>query len=153
MNIKQTIDFLENLQNISEKKCEKKLYNLFSEILNSLDTLDLPENTYKSITEKLKELKIDSVQEKQYKYIKRQYSLFTTYLENEYKLVEKWRYLWLGMSLWMVFGLAIATATWFEFGMWSETTGGLIGWMLIWMIIWSVMDKKAEDENRVLTKK
>jgi hypothetical protein len=59
----------------------------------------------------------------------------------------------LWMSLWMVFGLAVAGIIWFDFGMWSETTGGLIGWMLVWMIIGSVMDKKAEEENRVLIKK
>jgi predicted RNase H-like nuclease len=89
MNIQQTIDFLENLKNISEKKCEKKLYTLFSEILRSIDSLKLTEDMSKKISEKLTELEIDSIQEKQYKYIKKQYIAFTQYLETEHKLIEK----------------------------------------------------------------
>lgn len=152
MNIKETIEFLENLKNNSEKKYELNLYRLFSELLISLEWLQLSEDKIKNISKKIEELHIDSIQEKQYKYIKKQYISFTQYLENEHKLIEKWRYLSLWMTFWMIFWLAIATATWFEFWMWNETTGWLIGGMLVWMVIWSIMDKKAEDENRVLRK-
>ncbi len=150
MNIQQTIDFLENLKNISEKKSEINLYKLFSELLRSLENLQLSDEKIERISQKLEELHIDSPQENQYRYIKKQYIAFTQYLETQHKLIEKWRYLWLWMTFWMIFWLVITTATWFEFGMWSETTGGLIGWMLLWMIIWWVMDKKAKNENRVL---
>jgi hypothetical protein len=152
MNIKETIEFLENLKNNSEKKSEINLYKLFWDILISIEWLKLSEEKIKNISSKLEELNIDSIQEKQYKYIKKQYIAFTQYLENEHKLIEKWRYLSLWMTFWMMFWLAIATATWFEFWMWNETTGWLIWWMLFGMVIWSFMDKKAEDENRVLKK-
>lgn len=152
MNIKETIEFLENLKNNSEKKYELNLYRLFSELLISLEWLKLPEDKIKNISKKLVELNVDSIQEKQYKYIKKQYIAFTQYLENEHKLIEKWRYLSLWMTFWMMFWLAIATATGLEFWMWNETTGWLIGGMLFGMLIWSFMDKKAEDENRVLKK-
>lgn len=153
MNIKQTIEFLENLKSNSEKRSEINLYKLFVDLLLSIEWLELSEDKIKNITNKLEELNIDAIQEKQYKYIKKQYIAFTQYLETEHKLIEKWRYLSLWMSLWMVFWLAVATITWLEFWMWNETTWGLIGWMLVGMVIWSIMDKKAEDENRVLIKK
>ena len=153
MNIKKTIEFLENLKNNSEKKSEINLYKLFSELLMNLESLELWEEKLKNIAKKLAELNIDSIQEKQYKYIKKQYIAFTQYLETKHKLIEKWRYLSLWMTFGMIFWLVITTATWFEFWMWNENTGWLIGWMLVWMVIWSVMDKKAEDENRVLMKK
>jgi hypothetical protein len=54
------------------------------------------------------------------------------------------------MSFGMMIGLATATIFWFEFGMWNETTWGLISWMTLWAIVWFILDKKAEKENRVL---
>jgi hypothetical protein len=89
MNIKQTIDFLENLKNIAEKKSEINLYNLFSETLQSLEKLELSDDKLVVISKKLEDLNIDSIQEKQYKYIKKQYITLTAYLEKEHKLVEK----------------------------------------------------------------
>jgi hypothetical protein len=89
MNIKQTIDFLDNLKNISEKKSEINLYNLFSETLQSLEKLELSDDKLVIISKKLEDLNIDSIQEKQYKYIKKQYIILTAYLEKEHKLVEK----------------------------------------------------------------
>jgi hypothetical protein len=89
MNIKQTINFLENLKNIAEKKSEINLYNLFSETLQSLEKLELSEDKLVIISKKLEDLNIDSIQEKQYKYIKKQYITLTAYLEKEHKLVEK----------------------------------------------------------------
>lgn len=153
MKIKDTINFIDNLIKDTEKKSEKNLYKNFCNILLSLENKDLDKEKIILIEKKLDELDLTSVQDKRVKYLKWKFTEFTQFLEKEFSLIEQSHYVSLGMVFWMMFGLAIGTATWFEFGMWSESTWWLIWGMIIGIIVWSVMDSQAEKENRVLKNK
>lgn len=150
MKILEVLEFLENLVEKTEKKSEIKFYTRFIKILESLKKLNLSEDKISLIETKLEELDFQSIQEKTYRDMKKKFLKFSTYLEEEFKIIQEGYYTSLGMSFGMMIWLATATIFWLEFGMWNETTGGLIGWMALWAIIWVFLDKKAEKENRVL---
>lgn len=150
MKIKDTIDFIEGLMNDNQKKTERKFYKTFLDLLLSLQQKELHKEKIKLIENKLDELDITLIHEKRAKYLKWKHTLFTQFLEKEFSLILQWHYVWLGMVYWMLIGLAVAGITWLEFGMASESTGGLVGGMFIGILVGSMMDSIAVKENRVL---
>jgi hypothetical protein len=153
MKIKDIINFLEDLMNTTDKKSEKAFYKKFSLILFSLEKKGLDKEKVILIENKLEKLDLKVINEKRVKYLKWKLTQFTQFLEEEFSFIESWHYVSLGIVFWMMIGLAIATFSWFEFGMGSETTGGLISGMLVGIVVGSFMDAKAEKDNRVLKNK
>jgi hypothetical protein len=150
MKIQETIEFLTNLIEKTNKKWEINFYRSFIKMLESLSAKKLSEDKIKWIEIKLEELDLQSIQVKKHRDLKKKFLKLTTYLEVEFKLIQEGHYTSLGIVFGMIFGLVMARSFWLEFGMWNETTGGLILGMSLWSIIWYFLDKKAEKDNRVL---
>lgn len=117
MKIKDTINFIQDLNNNTQKKSEKNFYNNFTNILSSLEKKDLNKGQIVLIENKLEELDLMSIQDNRIKYLKWKLREFTQFLEKEFSFIEQWHYVSLGMVYWMMIWLAVAWSTWFDFGM------------------------------------
>ena len=76
MKITEVIEYLENLIEKSDKKSEINFYQRFIQILKSLQNLDLPKDKINLIENKLEELDLQSIQEKQLRYLKKNEKLY-----------------------------------------------------------------------------
>jgi hypothetical protein len=109
MKIIEVSEFLENLIEKTENKTEIKFYTRFIKILNQLEKTLLTKEQILLVEEKLEELDFQSIKEKTYRNIKKKFLKFSTYLEEEFKVVQEGYYTSLGMSFGMMIGLATAT--------------------------------------------
>ena len=149
MEIKKAIIYVNDLSVNTDNKNEKYIYNIFSNILKSLENLNLNEDQLLLIWNKIEELDLSSNQVKKLKYIKIKLNEFKKFLKDEINLIQEWYYIWIWMTFWMVFWIAVAISLRLDFGFWDRTTGWLIIGMLIWILIWVIMDSNAKKKNLV----
>ena len=148
MTIKKIIISINDLIKKTDDKNEKKIYNTFSNIIISIENLNLTEKQLLLILNKIEELNLSSIQGKKIKYLKVKLEEFKKFLKDDLSLVQEGYYIWIWMTIWMLFWMMLGISLGFEFGMGDETTWWLITGMIVWMLIWSIMDSKTKKENR-----
>ncbi|MFK7901029.1 MAG: hypothetical protein AB8B61_09770 [Cyclobacteriaceae bacterium] len=147
MTINKAKDFLESLLNNSTTKRETRIYQKFILVLTGLENRDLPRNQVDLIEQELAILDLKQQTKNRKKYIRQRLNEFLKYIDTAFSFVLKGHYANYGLSLGMVFGLALGTAVFRDSG--SSTTGMCIG-MFIEYIIGQYMDTEAAKNNRVL---
>jgi hypothetical protein len=147
MTINQSKEFLKNLLNNSTKKNEIRIYKKFVLVLNGLENRCLSADQKDLIEQELTTLNLKQQTKSRKKYIRKKSNEFVKFLESEFSFVLKGHYANYGLSIGMVFGVAIETAIFRDVG--GSTTGICLG-MLIGYIVGQYMDKEAAKNNKVL---
>jgi hypothetical protein len=147
MTINQSKEFLKNLLNNSTKKNEIRIYKKFVLVLNGLENRRLSADQKDLIEQELTTLNLKQQTKSRKKYIRKKSNEFVKFLESEFSFVLKGHYANYGLSIGMVFGVAIETAIFRDGG--GSTTGICLG-MLIGYIVGQYMDKEAAKNNKVL---
>lgn len=146
--IKSNKAYLNKLLLESTSKRDVKLYEKFIGVLTALEQKECSEDQRDLIEKKLEILDLDQETKHRKKIIKKGYSEFVGYLQTEFSWILKDYYANYGLSIGMVFGLALGTSIFRDSG--SSATGMCFG-MLIGYFIGQNMDKKAAKENKVLS--
>lgn len=150
MNINEATDFLKSLLNETDKNSEIKIYEDFIVVLTALRNRNLKEEELQSIENELINLKLKENSARKKKHLSQKFSVFKTYLKNEFSFITKGYYSTLGIvlgpGLGMVLGILLLSSLERSVGM----VYGMIGGFILGQIIGSTLDAKAEKENRVL---
>jgi len=148
MKIKKAKEFLSNLLKNSTEKREIKVYQKFIGIITSIENRELSTNQIDLIEQELSILDLNQPTKNRKKYIRKKSNEFVKFLETEFSFVLKGHYTNYGLSIGMVFGIAIGTGVFRDSG--GSTTGMCFG-MLIGYIVGQYLDNEAAINNRVLT--
>ena len=144
MKINETIDYVVELRNKTDKKYDKLLYNKFIGILSDLKNRDLTINQLESIETKLDTLNLSIETGNKKKYLGSKLMEFKKFLKDKLSLISERHYTRYGMS----FGMLIGVLLQFYVGIYS-----LLGGMVIGMVIGGIMDSEARKQGRVLKTK
>jgi hypothetical protein len=147
MTINKAKDFLNNILNNSTGKSEIKIYQKFIGVLTGLENRKLSTYQKELIEKELTTLDLNQPTKNRKKYIRQKSNEFVKYLKSEFSIVLKGHYANYGLSMGMLFGVAIGTVIFRDSG--GTSTGICIG-MFIGYIIGQHMDKEATKQNQVL---
>ena len=147
MTLKETREFLESLVNESSERREVKIYNKFIGILRSLEKREFSPHQIEMIEKELTILNLKQPTKNRKRYIRKKLGEFVKYLESDYSIILEGHYANLGLTMGLVFGVAIGTAIFRDGG--GSSTGLCFG-MLIGYAIGMYMDKEAAKQNQVL---
>jgi hypothetical protein len=144
MKINETLDYVVELRNKTDKKYDKLIYGKFIGILSDLKNRDLTINQLDSIETKLDTLNLSVETENKKKYLGSKLEEFKKFLKDKLSLISEGHYTAYGMS----FGMLIGVLLQFYIGIYS-----LLGGMVIGMVIGGIMDSEARKQGRVLKTK
>lgn len=150
MKLQQARKLLEDLKGETEKKSELKIYDQFVEVLVALNLRKFSNEEVKGIEAKLDKLEQVSQSKRKKRMVAGVLEKFETYLKDTFSLTTKKHYTKLGMGLGCAFGLLFGTVV---LGSFERSMGISVGAALglaIGLTIGRSMDKKAEEEGKVL---
>ena len=147
MTITTAKDFLNNLLDSSTKKSERKIYQKFIGILQGLENRNLSAYQLDLVEKELTSFDLNKSTKNRRRHIRKKTNEFIKFLESEFSIVLKDHYANYGLSIGMVFGVAIGASIFRDSG--QSATGICIG-MFVGYIVGQYMDKEANKQNRVL---
>lgn len=154
MKLPQAISFFENLLKNVSSKSETKIVQAFLKVLNNLNERTWEMHDLAKIEQKIDALKLDAVQVKRNKHLRKKHQEFTTFLKNEFDLITTGYYTTLGMVFGMIFGQGLGLALGVAF---AGTTGLAIGLSLgtgmgmgLGIALGAVKEAEAKKQGKVL---
>jgi hypothetical protein len=147
MTIEKAKYFFKSLLQQGAENSEIKIYQKFLDVLIALENRALTASQKISIEEELTNLELNQTSKNRKKYLRKKLNMFLRYLKSSFSFVLKEHYANYGMSIGMVFGVAIGTAIFKE----SRGTGiGLCVGMFLGYCVGQHLDKEAVKQNLVL---
>lgn len=147
MTINKAKDYLNTLLNTSTKKSEIRVYQKFVLVLTGLENRNLSNGQINLIEQKLTALELNQQTKNRKRYIGKKLNTFVNYLDTAFSFILKDHFANYGLSIGMVFGVAIGTAIFRDSG--GSTTGMCIG-MFAGYIIGLYLDNEAAKNGKVL---
>ncbi|MFP2996964.1 hypothetical protein ABN763_13690 [Spongiivirga sp. MCCC 1A20706] len=150
MTIEKAIETFDNLKNNTSRKVEIKIFRDFQTILSNLLERNLTNKQLEKVESQLEKIDFSPHKKSTARHFSIQLSNFKTFLKSELSLITKGYYVGIGLAIGMSLGMSIGIGFMSLIGISLSMIGGMIVGMIIGMAIGQTMDKKAEDENRVL---
>lgn len=154
MTINDTTKLFKNLLSQTNKKSERRIYNYFIQILDSLEKKELTNEEIDRINDKLTSLNLKEIRANRRKLYSQRLNEFKTFLKSEFSFTTEKYYAGIYMAYGMVFGsgigLSLGTAinpTWgLSLGMSLGTSMG----MLFGMLYGTKKDAEAKKQGKVV---
>lgn len=154
MNINDTTKLFKNLLSQTNKKSERRIYNYFIQILDSLEKKELTNEQIDRINDKLTSLNLKEIRANRRKLYSQRLNEFKTYLKNEFSFTTEKHYAGIYMAYGMVFGsgigLSLGTAINPAWGISLGMSLGTSMGMLFGMLYGTKKDAEAKRQGKVV---